>query len=131
LEDIKMTKHVTLKLVVAYFAIAAPTTVFAQQIRDVIVETQPLIDSEEFDRTQAEEQLRRRLESDVYAGYTVDLGIDDPKRCEDAAFAPYKTEGDCDSPPLSDSGGDRIMVPDGGLNDERFGRGRVAASATV
>ncbi len=37
----------------------------------------------------------------------------------------------CDSPPLSDSGGDRIMVPDGGLNDERFGRGRVAAYATV
>ena len=33
----------------------------------------------------------------------------------------------CDSPPLSDSGGGQIMVSDGGLKDERVGRGRVAA----
>ncbi len=51
---------------------------------------------------------------------------------DDSTPHALKTEQlDCDSPPLSDSGGDRIMVPDGGLNDERFGRGRVAAYATV
>ncbi len=39
----------------------------------------------------------------------------------------YVDSDECDSPPLSDSGGDRIMVPEGGPRDERIGRGRVAA----
>jgi len=37
----------------------------------------------------------------------------------------------CDSPPLSDSGGDRIMVPVGGPKDERARAGSAASLAAV
>jgi hypothetical protein len=39
--------------------------------------------------------------------------------------------GDCDSPPLSDGGGDRIMVPVGGPKDERFTAGSATTLAAV
>ncbi|SFJ71553.1 hypothetical protein [Planctomicrobium piriforme] len=80
--------------IAAVCVLASPVIVVAQSFPDVIVETRPLIESMEFDRTQVEEQIRRRLESGIYADYTVDLGVDDPMRCEDPAFESYKTEND-------------------------------------
>jgi hypothetical protein len=42
-----------------------------------------------------------------------------------------RLDNSCDSPGLSDSGGDRIMVPVGGPKDERVEAGSVASLAAI
>ncbi len=74
---------------ILFVALAASTASFAD---DIILETRPLIESPLYDDAQVKQAILSRIQAHIYDGYTVDLCIDDPKKCESVVFAPYKTE---------------------------------------
>lgn len=64
-------------------------TSFAQ---DFVVKTSPLITSPLYREADVINEIINRIRSGVYNGYTVDLCVDDPKRCEVGVFEQYKKE---------------------------------------
>ena len=73
-----------------------------------------------------ERELLAKVNGAISVAGLAERFLEDAKeRHAPSTFQSYRYA--CDSPPLSDSGGDRIMVPEGGPKDERDWRGRVAA----
>lgn len=52
--------------------------------------TTPLIETNLYRPALVRQKIINRIEDGAYDGYTVDLCIDDPSRCEGEAFEPYK-----------------------------------------
>ena len=71
----------------ATFLLLYPCFVSAE---DPSLETVPLKFTPHFNKARVESEVIQRIQSGIYDGYTAELGIDDPKRCEVAAFEPYK-----------------------------------------
>lgn len=78
-------KRFRISLVILFLCV----TSFAQ---DFVLKTSPLISSPLYSEERVINEIIDRIRSGVYNGYTVDLCVDDPKRCEVDVFEPYKKE---------------------------------------
>lgn len=72
---------------VAILAICAPCSA-----QDLALISTPLKNTALYNAEGARNEIKARIHSGVYNGYTVDLCIDSPKACEAAVFQPYKND---------------------------------------